>query len=1390
MKANINKLVFLLIFSVMAIGASALVSEYAFTSSLGTYAEITGGTVLGTTANDDESFNAIPLGFTFTYDGVAYTEISVQTNGFIAFGSSVLTSNLAISSVDGTNNVAAALNRDLLSRDDGELSYLLTGTAPNRVFVVQWKNYRRFPTTAANDIFNFQIQLHENGNKVVYAYGSFTVVNVTTAQTVQVGLRGSSNLDFNNRTTTTDWTATDAGTANNANCRLNATVFPPSGLIFEFAPAQQGEPPLPAQNPVPANNATNVAIGTNLSWTTGGGIVDGYKVYFGTDNPPTNLVNGAIQTGTLYDHPTDLVYSTVYYWKIVPFNTDGDALNCPVWQFTTLADPTVTVYPYVQDFDTVTPPALPLGWSTINANADAYTWETYAGNADTAPNSVRIRYNDQIAMNDWLISPPLQFTADALYQLLFSYRANSSNYPEALSVYWGTAPNAAALTNLLFENSDITNTTYAEAEVLFPVTTAGVYYIGFHGHSAANQFYLYLDSITIDEVIETLDPPVNLAAEVLNNNDVHLTWEAPGTTPPPPPGFEDGFETYADFALTFDPWVLVDVDQSATYGMTGITWPNAYAAMAYMIFVPSATTPPVTDAATHSGLKMAACFASTTAVNNDWMISPPITPVAGQFLSFYAKSYTAQYGLERFKVGISTGGTTPADFTIISGGNYIQAPITWTLYSYDLTSYAGQSIRFAIQCLSDDAFIFFVDDVSVGDVPVRMDAPVAFAQYNETVARNTGIPVPGPEAVNPPTRELFGYKVYRDGTLIETINNPATLAYDDMDLDLGTYSYTVTAFYTSGESVPAGPVSVTILPPNNPPTDLTATVEGNDVTLNWTSPEAPPTGEWITWCQDVLGNSIGTNSANVFDVAHRFDATDLIPHQGKTITQVKFVPEYENCIYTVKVWTGGSPTNAGTLVSSQVVSPFTMSAWNLAVLNTPVPIPATGEVWVGFEVNTQGGYPAGCDSGPQIAGKGNMIYFQGAWAELTALNPALTYNWLVQTFVQDGAAMKAVELTPIVENRVINYGKAELALQTREVSRENDRALNGFKVYRDGTLIHTITDPTTTTFTDMDLPNATYLYGVTATYTTGESVPATISVTVNVQLGEIIFEDGFESYPDFANLFAPWTLLDVDQSGTYGFSGISFPGSEDPMAYIIFNPSATTPPITTLVPHGGDKMAASFAAVNPPNNDWMIAPRVHLGTNSSVRFYARSHVSTYGLERFRVGVSTLPNVIPQGFQYVSPGDYVEAPVNWTEFVYDLSAYDGQSVWIGVRCVSNDAFVFYVDDFTIHSDGGYVGNDDPGAPAIVTELRGNYPNPFNPSTTITFSVKESAPVTIGVYNVKGQLVKTLVNEEKASGNHSVVWDGRDNNGRSVSSGVYFYKMNAGKYSSTRKMIMMK
>jgi hypothetical protein len=91
---------------------------------------------------------------------------------------------------------------------------------------------------------------------------------------------------------------------------------------------------------------------------------------------------------------------------------------------------------------------------------------------------------------------------------------------------------------------------------------------------------------------------------------------------------------------------------------------------------------------------------------------------------------------------------------------------------------------------------------------------------------------------------------------------------------------------------------------------------------------------------------------------------------------------------------------------------------------------------------------------------------------------------------------------------------------------------------------------------------------------------------------------------------------------------------------------------------------------------------------------------------------------------------------------------------------------------------------------VNSLNANYPNPFNPSTTISFNNATAGNVKIDIFNIKGQKVKSLVNDYFAQGSHKVVWNGTDEQQRQVGSGVYFYKMTAENFSDTRKMILMK
>lgn len=101
----------------------------------------------------------------------------------------------------------------------------------------------------------------------------------------------------------------------------------------------------------------------------------------------------------------------------------------------------------------------------------------------------------------------------------------------------------------------------------------------------------------------------------------------------------------------------------------------------------------------------------------------------------------------------------------------------------------------------------------------------------------------------------------------------------------------------------------------------------------------------------------------------------------------------------------------------------------------------------------------------------------------------------------------------------------------------------------------------------------------------------------------------------------------------------------------------------------------------------------------------------------------------------------------------------------------------------------IAADEVGIPRAFA-LEPNYPNPFNPATTIRYRLPRPEHVRLTIYNLAGQTVRTLLNAPLPAGVHTGVWDGRDDRGREVASGVYLYRLSAGDFIQTRKMILIR
>ncbi len=168
-------------------------------------------------------------------------------------------------------------------------------------------------------------------------------------------------------------------------------------------------------------------------------------------------------------------------------------------------------------------------------------------------------------------------------------------------------------------------------------------------------------------------------------------------------------------------------------------------------------------------------------------------------------------------------------------------------------------------------------------------------------------------------------------------------------------------------------------------------------------------------------------------------------------------------------------------------------------------------------------------------------------------------------------------------------------------------------------------------------------------------------------------------------------------------------------------------------------------------------------------------------EKWGVGITEVGNGSPDHPTNMLARVVFTAPGNGLDFQQMIDLKD-----LNISLVSGE--IVELGDALNNGSPAAAGSSLPRA----FELAQNYPNPFNPSTTISYSVPEGSPrnVSLSIFDIRGRLVKRLVNRPQAPGSYDVFWDGTDTANRKVSSGIYFYRMMAGEYTRTRKMVMLK
>jgi M6 family metalloprotease-like protein len=520
-------------------------------------------------------------------------------------------------------------------------------------------------------------------------------------------------------------------------------------------------------------------------------------------------------------------------------------------------------------------------------------------------------------------------------------------------------------------------------------------------------------------------------------------------------------------------------------------------------------------------------------------------------------------------------------------------------------------------------------------------------------------------------------------------------------------------------------------------------------------------------------HAIGTSGTATWICAIRFTSAELSAYYADY--EIQKIRIYINgSVFTecvIKVWEGGSYGDPGSEIYSQDVTGIIGSGWNEHSLSSPVSLISGNEYWVGYSITATAGYPSTTDDGELVSGKGAWIKWgSGAWQELPGFNAPWIWNWLINMEIDETLPKLTVTSPNGPENWAIGSAKditwthsgLPLANVKLEMSINNGFSYSEItpSTPNDGTHEWTITgdasedclirisDPATPSTNDVS--NAPFRIYNTVPWLTMDQDSGSlaqggtdnITLTFNsTGLSEGIYNANIEiisNDPDEGTVIIPVTL-DV---------------RDDPLPVIL----------------------SSFIAEYEDNYP-------------SILWTTQSETNNLG---WNIYCSPSQN-IGQGNQLnteLIPG--AGTTTNPTFYKFDdtySTFYPGNTYWYFLESVdlSGETSSYGSTFIEIPTDG-----EEPNLPEIPIEygLLNNHPNPFNPDTIISFNLKNDEFVRLKIYNSNGNLVRHLIEGQYQAGLHKYIWDGKDVSGKQMSSGIYIYYLEAGEYSSSKKMMILK
>ncbi|WP_118976489.1 Ig-like domain-containing protein [Taibaiella koreensis] len=381
--------------------------SYSFSALTGTYTGITGGTAV-TAIQDDDEVDIVPIGFTFQYCGVNYTQANVSSNGWLSFntaGTSTYAGNDLGNLNDGLKPGLMALWDDL-SGAGGTATYLTEGAAPNRIFTMEWKNWK-WNYNASDPVISFQVKLYETTNVIEFRYKRETAqINGTPGATIAIGDgQGISGyLSLNN--------ATAAPSPSSTTFTTGIDAKPATDQVYKFTP------PVPCSGtPVAgtaAATATSICSGADTLNLTGYSNASGLTIQWESSVNGTTWSPVAGATAATYITPN--LSSTVSYRAKVTCTASAQTATSNAVTITlTAPTPTVATLPYTESFET---------WINSCSTTDrpGVSWLSFPANGNNS-----WRRDDQGASASW------GNVADYIYSPVFTTGSHSARFHSGYS---------------------------------------------------------------------------------------------------------------------------------------------------------------------------------------------------------------------------------------------------------------------------------------------------------------------------------------------------------------------------------------------------------------------------------------------------------------------------------------------------------------------------------------------------------------------------------------------------------------------------------------------------------------------------------------------------------------------------------------------------------------------------------------------------------------------------------------------------------------------------------------------------------------------------------------------------------------------------------------------